>query len=120
MWIELGILRPGSIPTASSSRIWVNTDHIVRAEFLSEGSKLTATVITTKPGGSDRTIFNGDDAERLRLALDMERGHWRPYLEFELKEFAEKAAEKAAAEAELKAQQDALNKPAKKGKKTTK
>ena len=112
MWIELGIPRPGNIPAPSSSRIWVNTDHIVRAEFLTEGSKLTATVITTKPGGSDRSIFNGDDAERLRLALDLERSSWRPYLDFELKEFAEKAA----AEAELKAQEDALKKPTKKGK----
>jgi len=124
MWIELGIPRPGTIPVASSSRIWVNTDHIVRAEFLSEGDKLTVTVVSTKPGGSDRTVFQGDDAERLRMALDAERqGNagpfaltpgWQPYLDYELKVFAEKAV----AEAELKAQQEALNKPTtKKGKK---
>lgn len=113
MWIELGIPRPGTAPAASSSRIWVNTDHIVRAEFLTEGDKLTVTVVSTKPGGSDRTIFQGDDAERLRLALHSER-QWQPYLDYERKAFEEKAA----AEAELKAQQEALNKPkAKKGKK---
>lgn len=112
MWIELGVIRPGVV-LPQSTRTWVNTDHIVRVEFLTEGNKLTATVTSTKPGGSDRTIFQGDDAERLRLAMNLERGPWQPYLDFELKAFEEAAA--------LKAEQETLNKPtkkpAKKGKK---
>jgi hypothetical protein len=81
----------------------------VRAEFLTEGDKLSVTVVSTKPGGSDRTVFQGDDAQRLHLALQMERS-WQPLLDFE-----RQAIEEAAA---AKAKEEALNKPTtKKGKK---
>jgi len=82
MWLELGKERPGGVPQ-NNPRIWVNTDHIVRVEFTQEGPMLTATVISTKPGGSDRTIFKGDDAERLRLALNVEC-NWKPLLDYEI------------------------------------
>jgi hypothetical protein len=81
MWIELGIERPGNTQP-SQNRIWINTDHVVRVEFIQEGNINVATVTTTKPGGSDRTIFRGDDAERLKLALINERT-WKPLLEYE-------------------------------------
>jgi len=92
MWLELGKERPGGVPQ-NNPRIWVNTDHIVRVEFIQEGAVLTATVISTKPGGSDRTIFKGDDAERLRLALNMERS-WQPLLDYEKPAEPEKAVKK--------------------------
>lgn len=81
MWIELGKERPGGVPQ-NNPQIWVNTDHIVRVEFMQEGSVLTATVTSTKPGGSDRTIFKGDDAQRLLLTLKEERA-WQPLLDYE-------------------------------------
>ena len=81
MWLELGKERPGGVPQ-NNPRIWINTEHIVRVEFLQEGPVLTATVISTKPGGSDRTIFKGDDAERIRLALNSVRG-LSPLLDYE-------------------------------------
>ena len=82
MWIELGKKRPGE--SQDEPIIWINTDHIVRVEFMQE-NQLTATVTSTKPGGSDRTIFRGDDAERLRLLLNRERQQvgWKPSLESE-------------------------------------
>lgn len=84
MWIELGIPRPGVNfgKEGPPPRIWMNTDHLVRAEFTQENGILVANVITTKPGGSDRTILKGYDAERLRLALNMEVT-WKPLLDFE-------------------------------------
>lgn len=78
MWIELGIARPGS-NSNDIQNVWINTDHIVRVEFTQD----TATVISTKPGGSDRSIYKGDDAQRIRLALNKERT-WSPLLDFEL------------------------------------
>jgi len=99
MWLELGKERPGGVPQ-NNPRIWVNTDHIVRVEFIQEGAVLTATVISTKPGGSDRTIFKGDDAERLRLTLNMERSRpgWQPLLDYEMPaepDLFQKAVQKA-------------------------
>jgi hypothetical protein len=82
MWLELGKERPGGVPQ-NNPRIWVNTDHIVRVEFIGEGAVLAATVISTKPGGSDRTIFKGDDATRLLMALKEER-LWQPLLDYEM------------------------------------
>ena len=84
MWLELGKERPGSVPQ-NNPRTWVNTDHIVRVEFIVEGAALAATVISTKPGGSDRTIFKGDDATRLLMALKEER-LWQPLLDYETPE----------------------------------
>lgn len=51
MWIELST-------DAEMGSMWVNTDHIVRIEFLKD-DKEKATIITTKPGGSDRTVVTG-------------------------------------------------------------
>jgi hypothetical protein len=83
MWIELGIVRPGSTSQEKPPNIWINTDHIVRVEFVQDSNKpLTATVITTKPGGSDRSVFTGDDAERIKLSLQEQR-IWCPKLDFE-------------------------------------
>ena len=82
MWIELGIERTVNTQP-SQNRIWINTDHVVRVEFIQEGNINVATVTTTKPGGSDRTILRGDDAERLKLALINERT-WKPLLDYEL------------------------------------
>jgi hypothetical protein len=82
MWLELGRERPGSTSQNNNARIWYNTDHIVRVEFIPEGTNLTATVISTKPGGSDRTIFKGDDAQRILQALQHEE-KWKPKLDYE-------------------------------------
>lgn len=83
MWIELGIARPGPNVQDKPQNVWINTDHIVRVEFMQDsGQPLTATVTTTKPGGSDRSVYKGDDAERIKLALKHERG-WYPKLDFE-------------------------------------
>jgi hypothetical protein len=83
MWLELGKERPGGVPQ-NNPRIWVNMDHIVRVEFLPDGS---AVVISTKPGGSDRSIFRGDDAERLKLVLNHLSGKdWVPTLDYERKQ----------------------------------
>lgn len=114
MWIELGIPRPGVAPAVSSNRIWVNTEHIVRAEFLAEGDNLTVTVVSTKPGGSDRTVFQGDDAKRLKLALELERGHWQPLLDYELKAIAEREADIQAAAAQKVKEQQTTTKKGKK------
>ena len=84
MWLELGKQRPGVVLQDPQPIIWINTDHIVRVEFIEEGA-LTATVTSTKPGGSDRTIFRGDDAERLRRALN-KICDWQPLLDHELPE----------------------------------
>ena len=65
MWIELGIPRPGAVHP--EIKTWINTDHIVRIEFMQNGD---ASVITTKPGGSDKTMFRGDDAQRIKLTME--------------------------------------------------
>lgn len=67
MWIELGIPK---LPDVSQNRVWINTDNIVRIEFTKEGSINQAKVITVKPGGSDTTLFLGDDADRIREAME--------------------------------------------------
>lgn len=108
MWIELGIPRPGVVP-ATANRVWVNTDHIVRAEFLMEGDNLTVTVVSTKPGGSDRTVFSGDDAKRIKLTLEREGCGWQPLLDYELKAIAERQADIEAAAA-LKVKEQATKK----------
>ena len=113
MWLELGKERPGGVPQ-NNPRIWVNTDHMVRVEFTQEGPKFTAIVISTKPGGSDRSVFAGDDAERLRLALNIERT-WAPQLDYEQptpEELAELQASAAMKNHEKKT--EAMNGPTKK------
>jgi len=84
MWLELGKERPGGVPQ-NNPRIWINMDHIVRVEFTQEGPVLTASVISTKPGGSDKSVFRGDDAERLRLVMNHLQSAqiWRPNLDYE-------------------------------------
>lgn len=69
MWLELVYPKPGSNQINSStvhSSIWINFEHVVRVEFLQESNILVATVITTKPGGSDRSVYKGEDAEVIR------------------------------------------------------
>ena len=84
MWLELGKERPGGVPQ-NNPRIWINMDHIVRVEFTQEGPSLVASVISTKPGGSDKSVFRGDDAERLRLVMNHLRNEqiWIPNLDYE-------------------------------------
>lgn len=58
---------------------WFNMDHVVRVEFAGVefpnlASKVAvapfqATVISVKPGGSDRTLLQGDDARTLKAYL---------------------------------------------------
>lgn len=74
MWIELGIPRPDVVET-TVARTWINTDHIFRVDFVTENKNTTATVISIKPGGCDRSIFQGDDADRL-LSLLKENRRW--------------------------------------------
>ena len=69
MWLELGIPKDNTPSNDIPPRIWLNMEHVVRIEFI-ESTKLTARVITTKPGGSDLTIFYGDDAETIRDFLN--------------------------------------------------
>jgi hypothetical protein len=85
MWIKLGVERPGVVSQVPSKLTWINTDHIVRVEFEQSGNETVATVTSTKPGGSDRTIFKGDDAERLRLTLEhIKQSDWEPLLGYEI------------------------------------
>lgn len=60
MWLEL-------------SNAWINTDHLVRVEFVTEESQLKATLTTIKPGGSDRTFVYDDDARKLQTMLESTR-----------------------------------------------
>lgn len=60
MWLELSVG-------------WINTEHLVRVEFATEESKLKATLITVKPGGSDRTFVYEDDARKLQAMLESTR-----------------------------------------------
>jgi len=85
MWIELGKERPNGF-VINKNRTWINTDTIVRVEFLEENNVLTATVVTTKPGGSDRTLYRGDDASRIKIALEHIRNsdNWQPLLDYEV------------------------------------
>jgi hypothetical protein len=58
---------------------WFNLEHVVRVEFSGEekpnlASKVAsvpfqATIITVKPGGSDRTLLQGDDARKIKAIL---------------------------------------------------
>lgn len=72
MWVELGMPKPG-VTVHPLQTTWINTDHIARVEFLEENGRISATVTTTKPGGSDRSMYQGEDAEKLREALRIER-----------------------------------------------
>jgi hypothetical protein len=44
------------------TNFWINLDTIVRVEFLDSAGKKTATLISVKPGGSDKTVLAHDDA----------------------------------------------------------
>ena len=70
-WLELGIEKPGITPVDPKTNIWINMDQVVRVEFTKESNVLVATVITVKPGGSDRSIYKGEDAEIIRDYLKM-------------------------------------------------
>lgn len=70
MFIKLGIPRPNET-NASTARAFINLDHIVTAEFSYDSKNIpTATIVTVKPGGSDRRIYNGDDALRILQAIE--------------------------------------------------
>lgn len=69
MWLELGVDKPGVINAEPKTNIWINMDQVVRVEFSKESNILTATVITVKPGGSDRSLYKGDDAEIIQNYL---------------------------------------------------
>lgn len=68
MFVELGIPRPGSNDT-TQNRVWYNISQIVRVDVVYDKNKVTATVISVKPGGSDRSIFENDDALRIIEAI---------------------------------------------------
>lgn len=57
MWIKL-------------SSFYLNMDHIVRVEFLQDSNRETVTLISTKPGGSDRTILYDEDAKIIKNWLE--------------------------------------------------
>jgi|APGre2960657404_1045060.scaffolds.fasta_scaffold00049_10 hypothetical protein len=44
------------------STSWLNMSNIVRVEFIEEKTSRLATVISVKPGGSDKTVYGSDDA----------------------------------------------------------
>lgn len=70
MFVRIGIPRPDQTG-ASKDRAFINLDHIVRAEFTYDPkNNPTVTIVTVKPGGSDRTIYHGDDALRILQALE--------------------------------------------------
>ena len=74
MWIELGKRRPdGNVNLAGTNpneRTWINTDYIVNVKFnFNNGKAISAEIVSTKPGGCDRTVLSNDDAERVHLAL---------------------------------------------------
>ena len=99
MWVELGIPKLGTNLAAPNTRTWVNTNYIVSSKFdFVAGKVVSVEVVSTKPGGCDRTIFKDDDAERLYLVLERERdglvsSNWRPLVAHER---ATIAAEKEA------------------------
>ncbi len=68
MFVELGIPRPGS-NDVSQNRTWFNINHIVRVDVVYEKNKVVATVTSVKPGGSDRSIYENDDALRILEAI---------------------------------------------------
>ena len=74
MWVELGKPRPGVnvnlAGTNPNERTWINTDYIVSVKFNFNNNKaIFAEIVSTKPGGCDRTVLKDDDAERIHLAL---------------------------------------------------
>lgn len=86
MWVELGIPRPNVAvhDVGVPIRTFINTDHIVRVEFSIENNVDVATVITVKPGGSDKSIYRGDDAKRLKLVMENQKQIWQPLLDYEI------------------------------------
>jgi hypothetical protein len=70
MWLELGVPKTDNVPSADTPpRVWLNMEHVVRVE-ITESGRLTARVITTKPGGSDLTIFYDEDAKTIKEFLN--------------------------------------------------
>lgn len=58
-----------------SNNTWLNLDHLVTVSFVHENDadtgkrKFKATLITTKPGGSDRSFVFDEDATKLQSYL---------------------------------------------------
>ena len=52
------------------SSFYLNMDHIVRVELVQDSNRETVTLISTKPGGSDRTILHDQDAKIIKAWLD--------------------------------------------------
>ena len=50
---------------------WINTEHLVRVDFTTDEGRFKATLITVKPGGSDRSFLYDDDASKLKAVLEM-------------------------------------------------
>lgn len=111
MWVELGKPRSGMnvnlAGTNPNERSWINTDYIVSVKFNFNNSKaISAEVVSTKPGGCDRTFLKDDDAERVHLALcEVRNADSHKYLpcllDYEIEERnARLAVEKAKVEAE--------------------
>ena len=115
MWVEVGRPRPGGninlAGTNPNERTWINTDYIVSVKFNFNNCKaIFAEIVSTKPGGCDRTVLKDDDAERIHLALREVRSaessqYFSCLLDYEIEERDAKmaadkvaAAEKAAAE----------------------
>jgi hypothetical protein len=44
---------------------WINLDTIVRVEFSDNTTNKSATLISIKPGGSDKTVLAAEDASIL-------------------------------------------------------
>jgi hypothetical protein len=52
------------------STCYLNMNHIVRVEFNQDINRDSVTLISTKPGGSDRTILIDDDAKAIKIWLE--------------------------------------------------
>ena len=51
----------------------MNLDNIVRVEILDNPTGKIATVISVKPGGSDKTVLGGEDAAILENFLNSKK-----------------------------------------------
>ena len=52
---------------------YMNLDNIVRVEILDNPTGKIATVISVKPGGSDKTVLGGEDAAILENFLNSKK-----------------------------------------------
>lgn len=52
------------------STFYLNMNHIVRVELTQDANRDSVTLISTKPGGSDRTILFDEDARIIKSWLE--------------------------------------------------